>query len=403
MSQTGSSVRSLQAVPSRADLIARAEALERVLLERATRAEEARQMLPETLADFRAAGFYRIIQPRRYCGYELDFDTLFQVVVAIGSACPSSAWCLSLLTIHNWFVAWWPEAGQDIMFADEEHPLIAIALAPQGTAEKVDGGYRVNGKWGYASGVEESNFVGVAGRVTGLPEGEESPPVTVIIPKEQIEVFDDWYTLGLRGTGSKSIVCKDVFVPEHMSCVLAHCEHGAPGKDAHDNPIYQGFARTPVFAMGGTAPALGAARLMIDGYRNRLDTHKSAFLRSDHSKLIPSQIRLGRANSLYESAHGLFFSAINEYMDLVNTRAEITLEHRTRYRSQSSQVLDFCVQIVDLIMADAGTGAYFDGSPMQRAFRDVHMLQSHVAMSMDNAAENYGKVLLGLDPVPPLI
>ncbi len=403
MSQTSSNVPSMQPVPSATELIARAQALKPALLERATRAEQARKMLPETITDFRSAGFYRIVQPRCYGGYELDFDTLFRVVVEVGSACPSSSWCLCLLSLHNWFVGWWPRQAQETVFAGDEHPLTAIVLAPRGKAEKVDGGYKVNGTWEYASGVEESNFVGVAGVVTGLSEGQESPPVTVLIPTEQIEILDNWFTLGLRGTGSKSVVCKDVFVPDHMGCVLAHCQDGSPGKEVHDNPLYQGFARVPLFAMGGTAPALGAARLMLDSYIKRLQTHSSPFLRSDHSQLIPSQVRLGRASTLYESAHTLFFSAVNEYFDIVNARVELTLEQRTRYRSQSAQVLDFCVQIVDLIMADAGTGAFFDGSPMQRAFRDVHMLQSHVAMSLESAAENYGKVQLGFDPVPPMV
>ena len=392
-----------QPIPTPDEIIARANALVPLLRERAEATEASRCNLPENVAEFRKAGFYRILQPSLYQGYEMDFETFFHVIIAIGSGCPSSAWCVCLLSIHNWLVGWWPEQAQDEIFGSDGHALTPIVLAPTGTAEKVDGGYRLTGEWTYASGIDSATFVAVAGLITGLPEGETSPPVTLVIPIGQAQIIDDWYTLGLRGTGSKKVTFDGLFVPEHMTYVLAHSEtREAPGKQIHSNPIYHGFPRVPFFAMGGTAPALGAARLMIDSYVDRLKTHKSMYLPDAHAQMQTSQIRLGRAETIYEMAHSLFFNSVREYYDLIVTQAPITFDHRTRYRAHMAEIVQRCVDIVDMLMADAGTGAFKDGSPMQRAFRDVHMIQSHVAMNLENAAENFAKVRLGFDPIPPL-
>jgi hypothetical protein len=126
------------------------------------------------------------------------------------------------------------------------------------------------------------------------------------------------------------------------------------------------------------------------------------FLPTDsQTQHVPSQIRLARAHALYDAASTLFFEAVNAYWQLIVSRAEITLGHRTRCRLQAAQVLQMCTEAVDLLMSDAGTGAYFDHSPIQRAFRDIHMAHSHVAMNLDNASENHARVMLGMPPHPP--
>ena len=236
------------------------------------------------------------------------------------------------------------------------------------------------------------------------PEGEQAPPLTLFVPSKKVEVVDNWYTLGLRGTGSKTVTCDALFVPEHMTFSLALSEKKATGGvGVHDNPIYHGFPRVPVFSMGGTAPALGATRLMIDAYTERLQTHVNAYMQGKHLEMSSSQIRLGRAKAMYEGALTLFFKTNREYTDMIMEGQEITISDRTRFRAQIAETLQTCGLIVDSLMDDAGTGAFFDGAPMQRAFRDVRMMRSHVAMNIENAAQNYGRTELGFDPIPPLI
>ncbi len=384
-------------------LIARAHDMIPVLRERATATDEARQLLPENAAAFQKAGFFKTVQPKRYGGFEFDFETMFKITIEVGTGCPSSAWVLCLLGLHNWLVGWWPKAGQDELFANDGNVCIPIVLAPSGTAEKTEGGYSLSGKWAYASGIDNADFVGVAAMIKGLPDDQQAPPLTLMIPSNKMDVIDNWYTIGLRGTGSKIVACKNIFVPEHLCFTLALSEKKATGGvGLHDNPIYHGFPRVPVFSMGGTAPALGATLLMIDAYTDRLQTHVNAYMPGKHLEMSSSQMRLGRAKALYEGASTLFFKTSRKYTDMIMAGEEITIQHRTRFRAQIAETLYTCGHIVDMLMDDAGTGAFVDGSPMQRAFRDVRMIRSHVAMNIENAAQNYGRTELGFDPIPPL-
>ncbi len=298
---------------------------------------------------------------------------------------------------------WPPEAQRDI-FGPHGYARIPMVLTPQGTAETVSGGYRLSGHWTYASGIDIATHVAVA---TLDPRHSRSASTvrTFVVPAAHMEVVDDLFVLGLRGTGSKAVRCENVFVPAHMTHAMNQVDPaGPPGAAINAHPMYGGFPRVPFFTLTGTAPIVGALKLAIDAAYERLHSRQSVYLPTDsQTQYAPSLIRWGRASALFDAASTLFMDTASAYWDLIMRRVEITLEHRTRYRLKAAQVLQMCVEGVDLLMSDAGTGAAFDHSPIQRAFRDIHMAHSHVAMNLDNASENAARVQLGLPPHPPLV
>src|SRR5271166_1188092 len=205
-------------VPTEAELLERARKLVPVLRERAARTEENRALLPETLKDFVEAGFYRILQPAKYGGFEMSPLTLFKVVMELAKGCPSSAWCLCLVTIHNWEVALLdPTAAQDLWGKDPD-VRASSSYAPFGKIARVDGGYRVSGRWSWSSSADHCSWV-ILGGIVPRPEGAGGPPDVraFLVPRPDYEVVDVWHVLGLKGTGSNDIIVKDPFVPEHRT------------------------------------------------------------------------------------------------------------------------------------------------------------------------------------------
>jgi len=195
------------------ELLDRAATLRPVLGERAAHTEQLRQIPPETVKDLVASGLIRAGTPRRYGGHGVDIDTGHAIAWELGRACGSTAWCCSLWIVHNWWLGHFPERAQDEFFASGPDTLASTCLNPAGgRAEPVTGGFRVSGRWSFSSGCDASSWAMVA-------VGGAVPAATLwlLLPRGDYEIVDTWFASGMRGTGSKDIVVRDVFVPGHPS------------------------------------------------------------------------------------------------------------------------------------------------------------------------------------------
>lgn len=301
----------LQHTPSdpalRDSLIRAAEDMVPILRERAYPTDTERRMLPKTEKALTDAGFFRLIQPTSCGGLELDIPLLLQIGTIIGSGCPSSAWVLCLLAVHNWAMGLWPAEGQREIFGSHGYARIPMVLTPQGTAEAVPGGYRLSGHWTYASGIDIATHVAVAALDPETLAGEPSNVLTFVVPADRMEIVDDWFVLGLRGTGSKAVRCENVFAPAHMTHAMSRVS--PPGAAVNPHPMYAGFPRVPFFTLTGTAPFIGALKLALDAFYERLHSRNPMYLPTDsQTQRVPSQIRLARAQVLYDAASTLFLT-----------------------------------------------------------------------------------------------
>src|SRR5271167_1065048 len=245
-------------------VLERARGLIPLLAERAAEAAKARQVPAETIAEYRAAGILRILQPRRFGGMQGRFSLFSRIVEELTFGCASSAWVYAVLAEHQWIIAQYPEKAQiDVWGADPE-AVAASSLAPRAAAKRAPGGWRLSGRYSFSSGCDYAQWA-----IIGTFLGEKGDPrhiAYLLVPLAEVEIVDDWHVLGLLGTGSKSLVLHDVFVPEHRSVMVSDLFAGTPpGALVHpDYPILRaprGFLVS--YSLPPVAIALGRRALDI--------------------------------------------------------------------------------------------------------------------------------------------
>ena len=187
------------------------------LRERTARAEQLRRLPDETFADFQEAGLFRALQPRRYGGYELDPGTFYQAVMEVGAVCGSSAWILGVIGVHNWHLAIFPPQAQEDVWGEDTSVQLSTSLAPTGTVERVEGGYRLQGRWSFSSGCDFCQWAVLGGIAPPAEDGQPPDARVFLVPRSDYAIDDNWHVMGLCATGSKDLVVDDAFVPEYRT------------------------------------------------------------------------------------------------------------------------------------------------------------------------------------------
>src|SRR5499427_267997 len=198
-------------------ILDRARALIPRLAERAPGAAAARRLPQKTIAEYREAGILRILQPRRFGGLQGRFSLFSRIVEEFTFGCASSAWVYAVLAEHEWIIAQYPEQAQIDVWGENPEAVASSSLAPRAAAKPVPGGWRLSGRYTFSSGCDFAQWA-----IIGAFLGQAGDPRSVaylLVPLSEVEIVDDWQVLGLLGTGSKSLVLQDVFIPEHR-CVM---------------------------------------------------------------------------------------------------------------------------------------------------------------------------------------
>ena len=201
--------------------------------------EAARHVLPETIADFHRAGFWKMLQPRMFGGLEVHPNTFFDVQITIATAHPSAAWVLGVVAVHNWQLALFDLQAQQDVWGDDPKALVSSSYAPTGKVEAVDGGYRLSGRWSFSSGVDHCDWVFLGGFAPS-PQGSPPDMRTFLVPLSEATIDDTWHVMALKATGSKDVLLEGVFVPEHRTHKMSdgfRCDN--PGNAHHDVPLFR--------------------------------------------------------------------------------------------------------------------------------------------------------------------
>ena len=359
--------------------------------------EERRSAHPEAVAAMKQAGLFRILQPRRLGGEELPLVAMHQVVATLAQACPATSWVLMVLLAHTWILGMFPEEAQDEIKADDPDTLIAGSLAAAGRAAKVDGGWRVSGRWPFASGVDHArwNLIGVA-----VPDAGPGMPkqIHVMAPKRDYAVNDNWFTMGLRGTGSKELVLEDVFVPDHRALASATM-FGGRSEWAQRHPTW--LHMMPVvsgLAYHVSAPILGLSKNVLSAFTERMRVRSDKYTGTSKSESAGLHFRLARSELELRSAELLLEQAGERFLALDAARRLPSVEERADLRFTIAYAVETCRQAVDRLFAAAGANATYDTSVLQQRFRDLNVGTHHAMVDFDGAAEQLGRVRLGLKP-----
>ena len=377
----------------------RVRALLPALRERAAHAEQLRRLPDETVADFQEAGLFRCLQPKRYGGFELDPGILYQAIIEIGAVCGSSAWVLGVIGIHNWHLGLFAPEAQDDVWDKDTSIQLSTSLAPTGTVERADRGFRLRGRWSFSSGCDFCHWAVLGGIVPPLEKDAPPDARTFLVPRSDYVIDDTWYTVGLCGTGSKDLVVDNAFVPEYRT----HSYRDAfyltnPGAVVNDAPLY----RLPfglVFPACIGSPAIGVALGALAAFRAQTTTRISPRDKSRVAEDPFAQFALAEAAAEVTAARDSLLANFAEAMRLVRAGSEIPLAKRARYRWDTAKATDRSVRAVDrLFEASGGRGIFLD-NPIQRAWRDVHAIRAHAGNNLEKAAFVFGRSEFGLPPL----
>ena len=378
------------------DLVHKARELCPALTARATEADALRRLPDETIADFQKAGFFKMLQPSRWGGLEVDPGTFFDVQTTVAAACPSSAWVLGVVGVHAWQLALFAEQAQVDVWGSDPSTLISSSYAPTGKIARAEGGYRVSGRWSFSSGCDHCRWVFLGGMVP--PEAEGKPPEmrTFLLPRSDYRIDDTWHVAGLKATGSKDIVVEDAFVPEHRTHRLIDgFKRKSPGNAVNPAPLFR-LPFGQIFVRSVSTSAIGAAQGALDAFRAVAEKRIAA---SDGSKVaeeLPTQMVCARAAATIDEVRLVLHRNMDEMMALVRAGDDIPIDRRVRFRYDSANAVVKCAAVIDDLFAQSGGRAIFLSSPILRYFLDVHAARAHYANSPDKPGKNLGGVMLGL-------
>ncbi|MFL2769675.1 MAG: acyl-CoA dehydrogenase family protein [Rhodospirillaceae bacterium] len=388
------------------DLIIEARRLVPVVKERAVEAQNLRQIPEETMADFRVAGFCRHYTPKRFGGLELDWGAHTTLAEEIARGCASSAWMVAVVLSHSWIVARFSEVAQRAVFEPDPDVVIASAFAGEGEMTKVEGGYHVNGKWAFASGVHHASWTIIGAQVPTaktLTPNVRPPYRMALLRADQYEIIDDWYSEGLKGTGSSSLKATDQFVPEELTMLSDDMTRCSPvGALLHDSYIY-GVELVPYLESSFVGPLIGAAKGALADYleitkarRGREFGEKVSSQNSVQARVAESIMDIRTADRLTKDVmEGL-------HQDGIAKRAVVG-ERWVMQRLTFTYAARLCVQAVDRLVSMMGATGQIGNNPVQRQFRDIRAIAAHTSFIWDKAAIPVGKWALGLQTGDPSV
>lgn len=385
---------------SDSDAVAAAEALVPALQARAAETEAARSVPVQSIVDLRCAGLLRMGQPRHLGGSELPLDQSVEAVSRLARGCASTAWVCGVFNDHAITIGMFdPRAAEDI-WGDNPDALVSAGFNPSGRVERGDGGWQLNGTWGWSSGCDHADWLMVV-VLLPKPDGEGADAFFCLVPRENVRIEDNWRVMGLAGTGSKKVIIKDAFVPDHRVFSMHEASNGSAQR-MRDN-------RSPLFCVPRSAavpfmlaaPSIGIAESLLAIHLEQFGA--SSARGANIGELPTMQMHVAEAAAEIDSARLLMLRDCRETMMAMGEGRELSMADRARGRRDQAYVVTLCRRAVDRLFTAAGGGGIFLDNDMQRKFRDIHAMSGHLALNWDVAGTTFGRVALGLDAATPLI
>lgn len=387
------------AIPSADELISRARAMIPVLKERARKCVADRDVPVETIREFHEAGFFRILQPKRWGGYEMNPNVFFEVQKAIAEGCMSTGWMFGVVGCHPYELALFHDEAQREVWGEDNSTLASSSYQPVGKVTRVEGGFRLSGRWGFSTGSVHCGWVLLGSLVPPAEEGGAPDMRTFLLPRSDYTIDRDcWHVFGLQGTGSHDVIVDDVFVPEyrtHRAVDGFLCAN--PGQEENDAPLFslpwaQVFVRSvSTAAFGGARAAVNAA---IEIMQSRVSTNTGKAAKAD--PFLHAAIAKAHAQILeMETTLRLTF---DELMGFAERGEAIPMEKRALFAYNSSTVVRRLADMVDDMVQLLGGRAIYMTSPILQPWLDLHAGRAHVANDPANRTSDVVGTMLGEQP-----
>lgn len=370
------------------------------LRERAEEAERLRQVPEASVKELEEAGFFRMLQPRRFDGLESDPVDFFTAVKDIAGACGSTGWISSVLGVHPWQIALFPDAAQQAVWGEDTSTRASSSYAPTGKAVRTEGGYRLSGKWSFSSGCAHATWVLLGGLVFD-DEGNVVDFKTFLLPREKYEIVDVWNVVGLSGTGSNDIVVEETFVPEEFTLSMSDTGRCyGPGQEQNGADLYR-LPFHSLFTSCITTAIIGMAQGAYDEHVEMQQQRVRAAYAGEKAALDPfAAVRIGRASSEIEAAWSLLMGNLREEQRHVADGEQIPLGLRLKVRRDQVLGTQRAIDAIDALFEASGGRALASGTYLQRAWRDAHAGRVHAANDPERALQMFGAHEFGhkIDP-----
>jgi alkylation response protein AidB-like acyl-CoA dehydrogenase len=380
-----------------AELLSLAKELVPTLRERAATAEKLRCIPPESIDDLRKAGLFRTLQPAVLGGYELPLDEAVLITSIVAEGCGSSGWVQGVYSDHCATLGMFDGQAQKDVWGESPDSLISSGFMPTGKVVRVDGGYRLSGRWSFSSGCDYADWALVRSFVPGTAATDPPELYMFLVPRTEYTIIDNWYVMGLNGTGSKDFELNgEVFVPEHRVIRNKDLADGTgPGSEFNSGALYR-LPRMSTVPFSIVAPLIGIAeaafQVIVQGMRKRSSgDRRTAPEGAIHARIANSAAEIDAVRALMQKD-------CREAMEIINGGGRLTIEQRARNRRDIAYVAYQCTQAVDRLFAAAGGSNIYLHSDAQRLLRDIHTAGQHISFGWDLAATTYGRVVFGLPP-----
>jgi 3-hydroxy-9,10-secoandrosta-1,3,5(10)-triene-9,17-dione monooxygenase len=378
-----------------AEMTRRAAALAPTLAQRRRATLDLRRLPEATVADIVAAGFFKIMQPARLGGHELPYGSQVPISAALAPGCGATSWIVSVVATHHWMLAKFdPKAQDDVWGKDAD----AYACSAFGFAEasmaKVNGGYRVSGRWTYSSG---SNHAAWAMIVLAVARDGQPPERRfALVPRADFEVMDNWRAVGLRGSGSHDIVVRETFVPDYRTIGFDDIDLvDSPGTKANRAPTFR-LQTFGVFNLTGVGPAIGLAKGALDAFTDAIKQRRGTF-GAKIAELQNIQIRVSESSAEVDAARHIAEYHIGHLQQAAMTGKGADKTQILKHQRDCAYIGRLCTRAIERLAEAQGAGGLSEDNPVQQALADIKGVCAHITMGWDANCVPYGKTLLGIE------
>ena len=364
---------------------------------RANEATRLHRLPPESVQEMIDAGFFKILQPARWGGLELDAMDFFDVQMTVAEGCMSTAWVLGVVACHNWQLALFDDRAQKDVWGEDDNTLISSSYMPVGKVTHVEGGYRLSGRWNFSSGSKHCKWAMLGGVVPPKVAGEEPDYRTFLVPISDYRIIDNWDVSGLEGTGSHDIVVEDAFVPEyrtHRSIDGFLCD--SPGNKVNTSPLYR-LPFGQIFVRAVCSSSIGALQAALESFikinRDRVGLNDAKRVAQDPG----AQAAAAQATSVIDECRTIMARNFDLMFEAAAAGTQLPIEQRIKMRYDASLVAPKCAAAINELFIYSGAQGVFKNHPINRAWLDINAGRTHVANNVGKFGRNWGASMFGAE------
>ncbi|HZT52626.1 MAG TPA: acyl-CoA dehydrogenase family protein [Stellaceae bacterium] len=385
-----------RAIPEPQELLARAREMVPRLAQRAAQAEAERRLPAETIAELQEAGFFRILQPKRWGGYEMSPHVYYDVLMTLAEGCFSTAWVYGVVGIHPWVLALYDDRAAQEIWGEDRSTLISSSLMPGGQAVPEGDGFRLTGRWLYSSGCEHCAWALLGGVVPSA-----DPAVLdwrfFLVPRRDYQIVDTWNVSGLKGTGSQDIVVKDAHVPAwraHKVIDFYNCV--GPGQAINTAPLYR-IPAAQILYLGVACGAIGALQGMLDTFLEYGRARST--IRGKTTEDPFAQVACAEAAATVDELKLVLHRNLDNLVAFARKGEVAPVSERVKYKFQSAWGVERCGEMARRLFKASGAQGLRTDLPFGRVVADVNAARQHVSNQPEYFGRGWGAMLLG-GPAP---